>query len=109
MSRCFCGYAVFRNIGPQSYSFYGILSKTFYCFVSNTPVVTTNTAAFTPRIEEFRVGQVVEPQLAEVEQAILQIKAELPKFFDVIGCFCSTWNEGAEKFHRERFTALGLV
>lgn len=109
MSRCFCGYAVYQNTGPQSYSYYGIPSKTFYYFASNTPVVTTNTAAFTPRIEEFRVGRVVEPQLPEVEQAILQIRAEFPKFFGAIGHFRSTWNEAAEAFHRERFTELGLL
>lgn len=109
LSRCFCGYAVYRNTGPQSYSYYGIPSKTFYYFASNTPVVTTNTAHFTPRIEEFGVGRVVEPKPAEIEQAILQIKAEFPKFYEAIGHFRTTWNANAENFHRERFAALGVL
>jgi len=108
-SRCFCGYAVYRNTGPQSYSYYGIPSKTFYYFASNTPVVTTNTAHFTPRIEEFGVGRVVEPTPDEIEKAILQIKAGFPKFYKAIDHFRTTWNAGAEKFHRERFAELGVI
>jgi Glycosyl transferase 4-like domain len=109
LSRCFCGYAIYRNTGPQSYSYYGIPSKTFYYFASNTPVVTTNTAHFTPRIEEFGVGRVVEPTLAEIEKAILQVKAEFPRFYSAIGNFRTTWNIDAEKFHRERFAKLGVL
>jgi len=109
MSRCFCGYAVYRNTGPQSYSYYGIPSKTFYYFASNTPVVTTNTADFTPRIEEFGLGRVVEPRSGEIENAILQIRNEFPKFFRAIGNFRTTWNDNAERFHRERFAELGLL
>jgi glycosyltransferase involved in cell wall biosynthesis len=109
MSKCFCGYAVYRNTGPQSYSYYGIPSKTFYYFASNTPVVTTNTADFTPRIEEFGVGKVVEPKAEEIEKAILQVRDEFPKFSQAIGSFRTTWNNSAKKFHRERFTELGLL
>jgi glycosyltransferase involved in cell wall biosynthesis len=109
LSRCFCGYAIYRNTGPQSYSYYGIPSKTFYYFASNTPVVTTNTAHFTPRIEEFGVGRVVEPTSVEIEKAILQIQAQFPKFYTAIGAFRSSWNIDAEKFHRERFAKLGVL
>lgn len=109
LARCFCGYAVYRNTGPQSYSYYGIPSKTFYYLASNTPVVTTNTAHFTPRIEEFGVGRVVAPAPEEIEQAILQIKAEFPRFYAAIGNFRTTWNAGAEQFHRERFAKLGVL
>jgi len=59
LARCFCGYAVYRNTGSQSYSYYGIPSKTFSCFASNTPVVTTQTAFFTQEIEKYGVGRVV--------------------------------------------------
>jgi glycosyltransferase involved in cell wall biosynthesis len=109
LSRCFCGYAVYRNTGPQSYSYYGIPSKTFYYFASNTPVVTTNTAHFTPNIEKFGVGRVVDPVADEIEKAILQIKQQFPHFFDAIGKFRQQWNESAEQFHRERFQALGVI
>jgi glycosyltransferase involved in cell wall biosynthesis len=108
-SRCFCGYSVYRNTGSQSYSYYGIPSKTFYYFASNTPVLTTNTAHFTPRIEEFRVGRVVEPKPEEIEKAILQIKAGFPQYFEAINQFRTIWNKGAEKFHRDRFAALGVA
>jgi len=107
MSKCFCGYAVYRNTGPQSYSYYGIPSKTFYYFASNTPVVTTNTADFAPRIEEFRVGRVVTPNLEEIEGAILEIKNGFPQFFEAIGNFRTTWNDRAEMFHRDRLADLG--
>jgi glycosyltransferase involved in cell wall biosynthesis len=109
LARCFCGYAVYRNTGPQSYSYYGIPSKAFYYFASNTPVVTTNTAHFTPLIGERGLGCVVEPAPEEIERAILKIKAEFPKFYGAIGNFRVTWNEDAEKFHRERFTELGVL
>jgi glycosyltransferase involved in cell wall biosynthesis len=106
LSRCFCGYAVYRNTGPQSYSFYGIPSKTFYYFASNTPVVTTNTADFTPRIEEFGVGRVVEPAPEEIEKAILQLKNNYETYSHAIDRFRSEWNHGAETFHRERMSVL---
>jgi Glycosyl transferase 4-like domain/Glycosyl transferases group 1 len=109
LSRCFCGYAVYRNTGLQSYSYYGIPSKTFYYFASNTPVVTTNTAHFTPSIEKYGVGRVVEPVPEEIEQAILQLKEQSAKFYDAIGRFRKFWNESAENFHRERFAALGVM
>jgi glycosyltransferase involved in cell wall biosynthesis len=109
MSRCFCGYAIYRNTGPQGYSFYGIPSKTFAYFSSNTPAITTNTAHFTPRIEEFGVGRVVEPDAKDIEQAILQIRNEFPKYYLAINEFRKTWNSNAEQFHRERFAALGIL
>jgi glycosyltransferase involved in cell wall biosynthesis len=109
LSRCFCGYAVYRNMGLQSYSYYGIPSKTFYYFASNTPVVTTNTAHFTPSIEKYGVGRVVEPVPEEIERAILELKEKSPKFYDAIGHFRKFWNESAENFHRERFVVLGLA
>jgi len=106
LSRCFCGYAVYRTTGPQSYSYYGIPSKTFYYFASNTPVVTTNTAHFTQNIEKFRIGRVVEPKPEEIENAMLQLREEFPVFYDAINHFREGWNTGVEKFHRERFETL---
>jgi glycosyltransferase involved in cell wall biosynthesis len=108
LSRCFCGYAVYRNTGPQSYSYYGIPSKTFSYFASNTPVVTSHTAHFTQEIEKYGVGRVVEPQREEIEKAILQIREQFPKYFEAIGRFRQIWNAAAEQFHRERFAAHGL-
>ena len=109
ISRCFCGYAVYRNTGPESYSYYGIPSKTFYYFASNTPMITTNTAHFTPNIEKYGVGRVVNPVTADIEKAIHQLQQEFPKFHTAIDIFRQTWNAEAEKFHRERLIALGLL
>lgn len=108
ISRCFCGYAVYRNIGPESYSYFGIPSKTFHYLASNTPVVTTNTAHFTANIEKYGIGRVVKPEPHEIEAAVLELKAQFPKFYDAINRFRETWNAQAEQFHRERFTALGI-
>lgn len=108
LARCFCGYAVYRNTGPQSYSYYGIPSKTFYCFASNTPVVTTQTAHFTQEIENFGVGRVVEPHAEEIEKAVLQIKEQFSRYYEAIARFRQTWNAAAEQFHRERFAANGI-
>jgi glycosyltransferase involved in cell wall biosynthesis len=105
-SRCFCGYAVYRNTGPQNYSYFGIPSKTFYCFASNTPVVTSNTAHFTQNIEKFGIGCVVEPKPEEIEKAILQIKNNYETYSEAINRFRSEWNTGAEAFHRERMSVL---
>ena len=109
LSRCFCGYAVYLNVGPQSYSYYGIPGKTFMHFASNTPVITTNTAHFTQNIEKFGVGRVVEPNAPEIEKAILQLKENFPQFYDAISKFRQEWNESAERFHRERLTELGVI
>ena len=107
-ARCFCGYAVYRNTGPQSYSYYGIPSKTFVYFASHTPVVTTLTAHFTPEIENRGIGCVVEPRAEEIEAAILRLRANFPQFREAIGRFLVSWNEGALRFHQERFAAMGL-
>ncbi len=106
LSRCFCGYAVYRNTGPQSYSYFGIPSKTFYCFASNTPVVTTNTAYFTQNIEKFGVGRVVEPVPEQIEAAILQLQEQFPQFYGAIQRFRKTWNEEVARFHHERLSGL---
>jgi len=106
LSRCFCGYAVYRNTGAQSYSYYGIPSKTFYYFASNTPVVTTNTAHFTQNIEKFGVGRVVEPVPEQIEAAVLQIREQFPKFYESIQRFRQSWNAEVEQFHRERLSNL---
>jgi glycosyltransferase involved in cell wall biosynthesis len=108
ISRCFCGYAVYRNTGPQSYSYYGIPSKTFFYFASNTPVVTTLTAHFTQEIGKFGVGCVVEPDASQIESAILQLKNGFPNYYSAIGKFREAWNVDAENFHRDRLAALGI-
>ena len=106
LSRCFCGYAVYRDTGPQSYSYFGIPSKTFYCFASNTPVVTTNTAHFTQNIENYGIGRVVNPTPGEIEKAVLELKERFQFFYEAINRFREIWNAKAEQFHRERLAAL---
>lgn len=106
LKRCFCGYAIYRNTGPQSYSYYGIPSKSLYYFASNVPVVTTNTAHFTSNIEKYGVGRVVEPQADQIEKAILELRDGYPAYYKAIDRFRTEWNAQVEKFHRERLTCL---
>ena len=106
ISRCFCGYAVYRNTGPTSYSYYGIPSKTFYYFASNTPVVTSLTAHFTANIEKFGVGRVVEPTMEQIEKEILQLQKEFSAYFEAINVFRKNWNAEAEQFHYDRMAVL---
>ncbi len=105
-SRCFCGYAVYRNLGPHNYSYFGIPSKILNYFANNTPVITTNTADFTKHINPSGIGQVVEPQPDQIEKAILDLKARPADYYDAIQRFRKTWNEGVEQFHQERLAAL---
>lgn len=109
LAHCFCGYAVYLTTGRQSYSYYGIPSKTFYYFASNTPVVTTDTAVFTAEIEKNKVGKVVAPVPDKIEHAILQLKEQFPTYYESIDKFRRRWNEEAEQFHQDRFAALGIV
>jgi len=106
LSRCFCGYAVYRNTGPQNYSYYGFPSKTLHWFANNTPVVTTNTSYFTEYIVKYGVSCVVEPTVEQVERAILDIRARFPAYYEAINRFRATWNADVEKFHHERISAL---
>jgi len=106
LSRCFCGYAVYYDTSPQSYSYFGIPSKTFYCFASNTPVITTNTAHFTQYIEEYGVGRVINPTPDEIEKAVLELKEKFQSFYEAINRFRGIWNAKAGQFHRERLAAL---
>jgi hypothetical protein len=107
MSRCFCGYAVYRNAGPQSYSYFGIPSKTFYFLASNTPAVTTDTAHFSKTLQQNGVAEVVAPSFPEIEAAILKLRAEFNCYFEAIDRFRIRWNSHCVEFHRTRLMALG--
>jgi glycosyltransferase involved in cell wall biosynthesis len=106
LARCFCGYAVYRRTGPEGYSYYGIPSKTFYCFASTTPVVITDTAEFTQTIAKKGVGRVVEPVPDQIEQAILQLKRDYPAYAEAIRRFRAEWNARSDQFHRARLGQL---
>ncbi len=106
LARCFCGYAVYRDTSAESYSHYGIPSKCLQLFANNVPVVTTNTAYFTQYIATSRSGCVVEAKPDQIEQAVLDIRARFPVYFEAINQFRETWNAGAKKFHHERIGEL---
>lgn len=109
LSRCFCGYAIYRDTSPNSYSYYGFPSKTLYCFASNVPVVITNVAHFNQAFEDRGVGRVVAPQPELIEAAMLQLKENYPVFSKAIDRFRNEWNIHVLDFHRERFAALGVL
>jgi glycosyltransferase involved in cell wall biosynthesis len=106
LSRCFCGYAIYRNTGPQNYSYYGFPSKILSYLTNNTPVVTTDTAHFMNVIEKFGIGYVVEPQFEQIEKAILDLKTRPAEFYEAISRFRAAWNADVEKFHQERLAVL---
>jgi glycosyltransferase involved in cell wall biosynthesis len=105
-SRCFCGYAVYRNTGPHNYSYYGFPSKTLRFFASDVPVITTDTTHFMQDISKYGIGQVVEPVPEQIEKAVLDLKARFSIYYEAINRFRETWNAEVEKFHRERLTVL---
>jgi glycosyltransferase involved in cell wall biosynthesis len=106
LNRCFCGYAIYRNTSPTSYSYYGFPSKTLYCFASNVPVVITDVAHFNENFEKRGVGRVVKPLPVEIEKAILEIKSDYEAYSRAIDRFRLEWNADVEAFHRERLTTL---
>ncbi len=106
LSRCFCGYAVYRNTGPHNYSYYGFPSKTLRFFASDVPVITTDTTHFMQDISKFGIGRVVEPVPEQIEKAVLDLKARFAVYYEAINRFRETWNAEVEKFHRERLTTL---
>lgn len=106
LSKCFCGYAIYRDTSPNSYSYYGFPSKTLYCFASNVPIVITNVAEKNQMFEERGVGRVVEPELVKIEQAMLQLRSQYGQFSEAIDRFRKDWNAHVLDFHRKRFEAL---
>lgn len=106
LSRCFCGYAVYRDSSPKSYSYYGVPSKCLQLFANNVPVVITNTAHFTQTIADSGAGCMVEPVPDQIERAILDIRARFPDYYNSINRLRDTWNAGVQKFHQERIAAL---
>ena len=106
LSRCFCGYAIYRNTSPTSYSYYGFPSKSLYCFANNVPIVITNVAHFNENFEKEGVGRVVEPVPSEIEKAILQLRDNYDKYSTAIDRFRTEWNAKVEVFHRERLETL---
>jgi glycosyltransferase involved in cell wall biosynthesis len=106
LAKCFCGYAIYRDISSNSYSYYGFPSKTLYCFASNTPIVITNVAEFNENFEKRGVGHVVPPEPAAIEAAILDLKNHYANYSQAIDRFRVDWNAHVEAFHQERITAL---
>jgi len=106
LARCFCGYAVYRDTSPNSYSHFGVPSKCLQLFANNVPVVTTNTAHFTQTIGDSGAGCVVEPVPEKIEAAILDIRARFPVYYAAISRLRESWNAGVKQFHRERISAL---
>lgn len=106
LSRCFCGYAIYRNTSPTSYSYYGFPTKTLYYFASNVPTVITNVAYFNETFEKQGIGHVVEPIPADIEKAVLDIRNNYDKFSQAIDRFRTEWNVQVEQFHRQRLEAL---
>lgn len=106
LSRCFCGYAVYRNISPTSYSYYGIPSKTLACLASRTPVVITDAAHFTQNIVKWKVGRVVAPEPAAIEEAILDLRQNYDQYAAAIDRFRTEWNAEVDRFHKERLNCL---
>jgi glycosyltransferase involved in cell wall biosynthesis len=104
--RCFCGYAVYRNTGPENYSYYGIPSKPFHYFANNVPVLITNTAHFSQYIEKHGVGCVVPPDPEKIERAILEMQKRSEEFYLAITRFRVEWNQDTEKFIAKRMAAL---
>lgn len=107
LSRCFCGYCIYWDITPSSYSYYGFPSKTLYNFASNVPIVITNVAYFNRNFEDRGVGRVVDPDPQKIEEAILQLKSQYPRFSAAIDRFRKDWNQHVLDFHRQRLKALG--
>ena len=106
LAKCFCGYAIYRDVSPNSYSYYGFPSKTLYCFASNTPIVITNVAEFNENFEKRGVGHVVPPEPAAIEAAILDLKQNYTSYSQAIDRFRVEWNAHVETFHQERISAL---
>jgi glycosyltransferase involved in cell wall biosynthesis len=106
LSRCFCGFAIYRMTGTRSYSYYGFPSKSLYYFANNVPLLTTDTSLFTQEVEKLGIGRVVEPTVEQIEKAILDLKTRYQTYYEAINRFRETWNTGVEKFHRERLAVL---
>lgn len=106
LSKCFCGYAIYRDLSPKSYSYYGFPSKTLYCFASNVPVVITHVASYNHNFETNGLGRVVAPVPEEIEKAVLDLKDNYETYSRAIDRFRPEWNAGVENFHRERLAAL---
>lgn len=106
LAGCFCGYAIYLDTSPASYSYYAFPSKTFYYFASNVPIVVTDAAHYNRNFEKYGVGRVVEPVKEEIEPAILHLKQNYETYSKAIDRFRDEWNAGVAKFHRERLAVL---
>jgi glycosyltransferase involved in cell wall biosynthesis len=106
LRRCFCGYAIYLELGPGSHSYYGIPSKLFRYLASGVPVLTTDTAYFSPRIAEYGLGKLVDPTYARIESALLEIRDNYPAYYQSIRQFRREWNKSVENFFAERLNVL---
>jgi glycosyltransferase involved in cell wall biosynthesis len=106
LAKCFCGYAIYRDLSPKSYSYYGFPSKTLYCFASNTPVVITSVAHFNENFQKRGVGRVVPPEPQAIEEAVLDLKKNYAEYSRAIDRFRVEWNAEVEAFYQARLSAL---
>lgn len=107
LRRSFCGYAIYRNTSETGYSYYGVPSKSFYYLSNGLPTITTHAAHFSPTIQEFGLGRMVEPVSSEIEAAILDLQANCHAVRENIRRFRELWNARVVRFLRER--AHGLI
>lgn len=106
LQKCFCGYAVYLNVGPDNHSYYGIPSKMFRYFASGVPVVTTDIAHFSAKIPKYGLGELITPTYDEIEKAILKIRNNYTIYYDSILNFRSHWNKNVETFLSENLKTL---
>lgn len=95
---CFCGYAVYNNVSPDSFLYYGVWSKIYTYLASKLPVITTPGSYTSDVVQQNNIGKVVPPDPASIEKAVLELWEEHEQYQADLEKFVPKWNQGAEDF-----------
>jgi hypothetical protein len=101
---CFCGYAIYKNVTPDSFLYYGVWSKIYTYWGSLLPVVTTPGSYTSDIIQQHQVSKVAQPEPAAIEKAVLELWNEHEAYVDRLDRFVGQWNQGVEEFLRSQMT-----
>jgi glycosyltransferase involved in cell wall biosynthesis len=90
--QCFCGWAVYTNLDKGHFQHFGFPAKYLQYISLGLPILTTDVSEFSNKIEEHKLGAIVEPTAIQFEMGIQWISSHHMQLQDAIIRFRNEWN-----------------
>jgi glycosyltransferase involved in cell wall biosynthesis len=99
-AKCFCGWAVYTNLDKGHFQHFGFPAKYLQYISLGLPILTTDVSEFSNKIEERRLGAIVEPSAIQFEMGIQWISSHHMQLQEAIIRFRDEWNASVEATFR---------